>query len=240
VKKPSAIAAAVLTVALILYSFHVHSHSQEQSRVSVDTAAEQIPNFDALVTELKQYHDCTCTCGCYAHDLETEADRAIAFLRERVQHRQPGEKLAIVLDIDETSLSNYQEMLSTKYVFDPTAFENWVNTSAAPAIPGTLRLDKEAQRLGVAIFFITGRYEPERPATERNLSAQGYEWKQLVLRPESTHSESTVQYKSGERAQIAAQGYRIILNVGDQWSDLKGSPQAEFSVKYPNPYYLIP
>ncbi|HEX4031823.1 MAG TPA: HAD family acid phosphatase [Terracidiphilus sp.] len=237
-KKLSAIATTVLTVVLILYSFHVHS--QVQGGVSVDEAAEQIPNLDALVTELRQYHDCTCRCGCYAHDLETQADRAIALLRERVQHRQPGKELAIVLDIDETSLSNYQEMLSTKYVFDPTAFDNWVNASAAPAIPGTLRLDKEAQRLGVAVFFITGRYQPERPATERNLSAQGYGWKQLVLRPESTRGESVVQYKSAERAQIAAQGYRIILNVGDQWSDLRGSPQAEFSVKYPNPYYLIP
>jgi hypothetical protein len=47
-------------------------------------------------------------------------------------------------------------------------------------------------------------------------------------------------FKSGERATIAAQGYRIVLNVGDQWSDDKGEPKAEFFVKYPNPYYFIP
>ncbi|MGA2168667.1 MAG: hypothetical protein ABSG62_10675 [Terracidiphilus sp.] len=29
-------------------------------------------------------------------------------------------------------------------------------------------------------------------------------------------------------------------NPGDQWSDLKGKPEAEFSVKYPDPYYYIP
>jgi hypothetical protein len=42
------------------------------------------------------------------------------------------------------------------------------------------------------------------------------------------------------RAQIVGEGDKLVLNVGDQWSDLKGSPEAELSVKYPDPYYLIP
>lgn len=231
----------ILAAAILAVAFGSHpAHAQTQPVFSTDAQAEQIPNLGSLVTELKQYHECTCKCGCYAHDLDTQADRAIAFLRRRAAHREPNEKLAVVLDIDETALSNYQEMLSSNYVFDPKAFDAWVNSAAAPAIPGTLRLAKEAVRLGVDVFFITGRYEPERPATERNLRAQGYEWRQLTLRPESTRPETTIQYKSGERAQIAAQGYKIVLSVGDQWSDLKGSPEAEFSVKYPNPYYLIP
>ena len=28
----------------------------------------------------------------------------------------------------------------------------------------------------------------------------------------------------------------MVLNVGDQWSDLKGKPEAEYSVKYPDPF----
>ena len=36
---------------------------------SADAAAERIPNLGTLKTELKEYHDCTCKCGCYAHDL---------------------------------------------------------------------------------------------------------------------------------------------------------------------------
>jgi len=39
---------------------------------------------------------------------------------------------------------------------------------------------------------------------------------------------------------MIAKGYTLALNVGDQWSDLKGKPGAEFSVKYPDPYYFIP
>jgi hypothetical protein len=38
---------------------------------------------------------------------------------------------------------------------------------------------------------------------------------------------------------IAATGVWIILNVGDHWSDLRGKPEAEFSGKYPDPFYFI-
>jgi predicted secreted acid phosphatase len=234
------LALAVAALALALNACRLDAQTQSQPVFSVDTQAEQIPNLDNVIAELKQYHDCTCKCGCYAHDLDTQADRAIAFLRRRAAHQGSQEKLAVVLDIDETSLSNYQEMLRANFAFEAKAFDTWVNQAAAPAIPGTLRIDKEAQRLGVAVFFITGRRDSERAATERNLRAQGFTWQQLTLRPDSTRGESVTAYKSGARAQIAAQGYKIILNVGDQWSDLKGQPQAEFSSKYPNPYYLIP
>jgi predicted secreted acid phosphatase len=89
--------------------------------------------------------------------------------------------------------------------------------------------------------FITGRPEPQRDATERNLRAQGYEsWQQLFLRQPDQGSQPTIAYKSAARAKIVAQGYKIVLSAGDQWSDLKGTPEAEFSVKYPNPFYYIP
>ncbi len=57
---------------------------------AADATAEHIPNLDALKTELREYHDCTCKCGCYAHDIDVQADRAIAFLRRRAAHRRPA------------------------------------------------------------------------------------------------------------------------------------------------------
>ena len=63
----------------------------------------------------------------------------------------------------------------------------------------------------------------------------------LYLRPEDhPKDQSVAQYKSGDRAKIVAKGYRIVLNVGDQMSDLVLDPQADHSVKLPNPFYLIP
>ncbi len=90
------------------------------------------------------------------------------------------------------------------------------------------------------MFFLTGRPEQQRAVTEQNLHSQGFQnWQQLILRSAAEASATAQVYKSAQRAAIAAQGYRIVLNVGDQWSDLKGTPEAEFSVKYPDPYYFI-
>jgi acid phosphatase len=208
---------------------------------STDATAERIPNLDALKQELRQYHDCTCTCGCYAHDINRQADRAIAYLRRRAAHRGPHEKLALILDIDETALSNYQEEVGADFAYIAATFDQWIETAQAPAIPGTLRLYKEAQRLGVDIFFVTGRTEPQRAATERNLRAQGFDnWNLLVMRPAEHGSQTIGAFKAVVRGQIVSAGYTLALNVGDQWSDLKGKPEAEFSVKYPDPYYFIP
>lgn len=212
-----------------------------QPAFSSDAQAEHIPNLDALKKELRQYHDCTCTCGCFVHDQDAQADRAIAFLRQRVVRRRGQEKLALILDIDETTLSNYQEEIGADFAYNKPVFDAWVETAQAPAIPGTLRLYKEAQRLGVSVLFITGRDERQRGATERNLRAQGFDhWQELLMRPANHGSQTIGEYKQVARSQMIAKGYTLALNVGDQWSDLKGKPEAEFSVKYPDPYYFIP
>jgi acid phosphatase len=210
-------------------------------RFSVNISAEQIPNLDGLKSQLKKYQACTCACGCYAKDIDVQADRAIAFLRQRAAHRQGAEKLAVVLDIDETTLSNYEQMQKADFAYNNAAFNAWVDSAQAPAIGGTLRLYREAQRLGVAVLFLTGRAEKQRAATEKNLRAQGFQgWERLILRSAEEKELTATQYKSAERARMVKEGYVLILSVGDQWSDLKGAPEAEFSVKYPNPYYFLP
>lgn len=214
--------------------------AQIQPRFAPVAPSEAIPNLDTLKQELKAYHDCTCKCGCYAKDLDLQANRAIAFLRQRAAHSGKKDKLALVLDIDETTLSNYPEMLKTDFEYNGKTFGEWVDLASAPAIPGTLRLYKQARKLGVSVFFLTGRDDTQRPATERNLHGQGLDgWKELIMRSPGQETLTALQYKSAERAQIEAQGYRIVLNVGDQWSDLRGKPEAEYSVKYPDPFYFI-
>jgi predicted secreted acid phosphatase len=170
VKKRSAILAAFSALLLSSLSLTAQQPAQKPSaqpanRVSVYAPAERITNFDTLKIQLRQYHECTCACGCYAKDLDHQADRAIAILRARAAHRRPNEKLARVLDIDETLLSNYDEMVKAGFAYDSAAFHAWINSAKAPAIPGTLRLYNEAQKLGVSVFFITGRAGQEQRLT---------------------------------------------------------------------------
>ena len=84
------ILAAQLVLAMGLSSLRAQHPPSPQ--FSTDAAAERIPNLDVLKKELREYHDCTCRCGCYAHDMDLQADRAIAFLRQRAAHRAAERK----------------------------------------------------------------------------------------------------------------------------------------------------
>jgi acid phosphatase len=208
--------------------------------VGVSAPAHEPANLGKLKTLLESYHDCTCTCGCYTKSLDQQAQIALNFLNHRAAPPQKG-KLALVLDIDDTSLSTYPEMISEDFGFNSDRWATWARTSSAPAISGTLRLYQRARELGVAVFFITGRLDTLRGATEANLRNAGYEqWDGLTMRTQAQANEKTIPYKSDARAAIVAQGYTMILNVGDQWSDLRGKPTAQFSVKLPDPFYYIP
>ncbi|HUX44569.1 MAG TPA: HAD family acid phosphatase [Terracidiphilus sp.] len=236
-------------VAALLGAWSTGLAAQAAPEFAPTAPGEHIPNLDQVTTaekpqlkqELKEYDACTCQCGCYAKDLNLQADHAIAYLRQRAAHRKPGEKLALVLDIDETTLSNYPEMVKGDFNYNAAAFDAWVKQAAAPVIPGTLRLYREARRLHVSVIFLTGRAEAERQATVRNLHARGFShWRMLILRSPQEAGWTATQYKSYEREHtIEAKGYHIVLNVGDQWSDLRGKAEADYSVKYPDPFYFL-
>ena len=149
-----------------------------------------------------------------------------------------GRKLAIVLDIDETSLSNYSAINADNFTFGPNSQAEAVNKIGV-AIKPTLDLFNAAKKSGVAVFFITGRREAVRQPTTENLQAQGFSgWDGLILKGDAS-TQTTVTYKSGARAAIEQQGYRIIANVGDQYSDLAGGHEDK-AFKLPNPFYFLP
>jgi len=203
-----------------------------------------------LPAALESYHDS----GEYESDLESVGTRAQGYLDRRVPRIRkeagksckangvkncPKPKLAIVLDVDETTLSNYPYLANADFSNVVGALASALLAADAPPIEPTLDLVEDAQDLGVDVFFITGRPELQviRNATEANLSAAGYSgWKDLILNP--GNAGSTVPYKSGAREAITDDGYIIVVNLGDQDSDLKGG-YAERAFKYPNPYYFI-
>jgi acid phosphatase len=78
-----------------------------------------------------------------------------------------------------------------------------------------------------------------RQPTTENLQEQGFkDWDGLILKPDAS-TQTTVAYKSGARAGIEQQGYRIIANVGDQYSDLAGGHEDK-AFKLTNPFYFLP
>jgi hypothetical protein len=51
--------------------------------------------------------------------------------------------------------------------------------------------------------------------------------------------KTAVQYKSEKRAVLEAEGFKLLGNTGDQWSDLIGLPVSTRSFKLPNPIYYV-
>lgn len=198
---------------------------------------------DAKIAALA-YHDS----GAYNRDLATVAGEAARWLASRAPSVS---RPAIVLDIDETSLSNWQVIKLDDFGRPvdgpcspkskaPCGWAAWDRLGIDPPIEPTLQLFRKALELNVAVFFITGRPESQRAATERNLTTAGYRgYKKLYLVPKDAHFASAADFKTPIRAQIEQAGYTIIANVGDQPSDLQGG-HAEKKFLLPNPFYHVP
>ncbi len=179
--------------------------------------------------------------GRYEQDIATVAREARLWLAERVQKRAAGERLAVVFDLDETLLSNYRHMKDQDFGYVSYVWNDWVARAEAPVIAPVKAVYDDARRLGLAIFFVTGRQEPrDRPGTEENLRREGLGvYERLLLTSNEGARLTTARRKAASRAAIEAEGYRIIANVGDQQSDLDGG-HSERRFKLPNPFYLSP
>jgi predicted secreted acid phosphatase len=216
--------------------------------------------------------------------------------RSKVSHR------AIVLDVDDTTLTTWNYELFSNWDFNPTTNGNFVGLTSGvftgnmfPATPGMVDLATQAKALGYAVFWITGRGDAQHAATIANLvndTAAGFanstdvtysgktvpeidagypmptaldighggftdglftkppigSYPAYLDTPEfcgpfihATPAAScpTIQYKSGTRAYIESQGYDIVADFGDQFSDLLGG-FADKTFKMPNPNYYLP
>lgn len=110
-----------------------------------------------------------------------------------------GSRLAIVLDIDNTSIA-------TEY--------DWPKPVAK-----TLTFARHAVARGVAVYFVTGRTQGSLGSIRPVLKRAGYRYVDICGRKSG---ESLATGKQRCRAAIAAKGVRIIANVGNRPTDFVG------------------
>ncbi len=199
--------------------------------------AEPAVNLSRVKATLVTYY----RSGDYFADVQAVADEASAWLQERVAARQPGERLAMVFDIDETVLSNVPHMMSQDFGYVPTVWEHWVEQGEAPPLEATRALYRQALELGVAVVFLTGRGEDrEKEGTLVNLKAAGMDgYTRIIFKGKTDVAPTAAERKTARRAALEAEGWTIIASIGDQQSDLAGG-YTERTFKLPNPFYEIP
>lgn len=203
--------------------------------LAIGLPAAEPANLNDAKTAVRKYIDS----GQYGRDLASAAVKAGKYVAKRVaQKPKPGEKRAIVFDIDETTLTSLSHIVEQDFGYVPPVWDKWVMQGQARAIVPVQLVYDVAVKNDVAVIFITAREENERAATERNLRQVGYTtWAKLYCKADGTQGTSE-QYKTRIRKQLVAEGYTIIANIGDQESDLKGG-FAERTFKLPNPFYLV-
>jgi acid phosphatase len=192
-----------------------------------------IPDLPEVKRQIREYY----RSGQYEAEIAAVTAEAHAYLQ--TLSFSGADRPAMVLDVDETALSNWPFEDRLDFAYDADKWKAWTNWAAADPLRPTLELVRYARERGVAIFFVTGRSESERKATEQNLREAGYEdWEQIFMKPDG-YKGTTVEFKSGARETIEKGGWRIVLNLGDQQSDLDGG-HAEKTFRLPNPFYRTP
>jgi hypothetical protein len=212
-------------------------YAEETGTQRIEIRRSDIRDIWEVKKEIRAYRDS----GKWDRDIETVIGQARAHLGEYDARRG---KYAIVLDIDETSISNYSLIEQMDFAFESKlvepGWEKWIKEAAAPAITPTLELFREAKKKGFQVFFITGRPEGDREGTEKLLQKTGYKgYDGLFMRTAEELRHSVAIFKTGQRKRLTQEGCVIVLNVGDQESDMAGG-YSLFMVKIPNPMYCIP
>ncbi|MFF9314810.1 HAD family acid phosphatase [Streptomyces sp. NPDC014748] len=152
----------------------------------------------------------------WQQDCRAVMDQALPYLRERIASARPGEKQAVVLDIDNTALE-------TDFGF----------SFPQPANQPVLTAARYAQEHGVALFFVTARPGIVAAPTEWNLEHDGYRVAGLRVRGLLDLFKDVAAYKTAQRAAIEKDGYTIIANIGNSPTDLSGG-HAEKTFKLPD------
>jgi predicted secreted acid phosphatase len=228
---------------------------------------EGIPNIDSVKSTIRTYYGASSAgianrvSSPYISELaEIEAANTDRLVNQCRREVRKGGSPAVVFDADDTTLWTYDmEDNAMHFNFDPVLQDTqWVQPMRFPAVPGMVDLVNAVGAAGCTVVGLTGRRAPQRAATLGNLELVGYDyfteanyytkWASGATPDPTIYAGtpcennggcSTIQYKSAVRRYVESQGYDIIANFGDQFSDLIGG-YADRAVKLPNPTYYLP
>jgi len=238
-----------------------HFTMTPDGRSGLTQGGEGIPNIDIVKSTIRTYYHAPNgiadkAASPYISEMKAlEAAQWSSLDRARKVAERAHHKPAIVFDADDTTLWTYDmEDAAMHFNFDPALQNVWVQEERFPATPGMVDFVNRARKRGFAVFGITGRNDDQKTATLGNLRKVGYKpfkaknfytkWTGTGASQQPSYVTcrakcTTVEFKANTRKHIESLGYRIVLNVGDQWSDLQGG-YADRVLKLPNPTYFLP
>jgi 5'-nucleotidase (lipoprotein e(P4) family) len=195
------------------------------------SSGPQIINLDQSKALVQEYYES----GRFVADMVMIVNDAI----DHLSNQELNESSTVVLDIDETVLSNYNHTKEIGFGFRIDIWNEWLNQGNAQVVPQMKRFYDYLISKKIKIVFLTGRYEATRESTIRNLTNQGFtQFDTLITRSLSEEKLPAAKFKEGKRIELSEKGYNIIMCVGDQMSDLEGK-YVGYKVKLPNYLYKL-
>jgi predicted secreted acid phosphatase len=178
----------VVVIGLFLVAAAVALAAAPPNLTFTPSSEGQITNIDVLRAQIKNYYgDSGASTGSsatggwthplnldsnYANEARSVAKQGSGWIaaRSNVPNR------AIVLDVDDTTLTTWNYELFSGWDFNAATNANFVGLTGTtftgnlfPATPGMVDVVKQAKALGYAVFFLTGRGDAQHAATIANL-----------------------------------------------------------------------
>ncbi|MDD4952733.1 MAG: HAD family acid phosphatase [Desulfovibrionaceae bacterium] len=178
--------------------------------------------------------------GMFDNEAAAVAREAGQYVERRLA--QGVEKAAVVFDVDDTLLSNFETFQAADYGWNECFLTAWRDAALTSSFTGIRPMVELFCRLydRAAIFIVTGRTEDLRLATMDNLARVGCPgWAGFFMRSDADREASAGEFKTGARRAISEMGYVILANIGDQEDDLSGG-YCERAFKVPNYMYVLP
>ena len=268
----STIVAAIVAATVVGGGVAYAATAQPAIKTFTPRVADQVTNVDVLRQQIRNYYGDPLGTGTFAPDgnyaKETSRVAAEGSRWLKAMHAKKGMTKAIVLDVDDTTLTTWNYELASNWAYNPTTNAQYVTGQLFPATPGMVDMVKRAAAEGYAIIFITGRPAAQEAATLGNLTSDGIgvdagyptpttlkdgedglftkpavpdypPYLKAACANDPNGSCTTIHYKSATRAHIESLGYDIVADFGDQYSDLTGG-FADRTFKLPNPNYYLP
>jgi len=264
-------ATALLTSVVAGAAYSVQTATEEpQITTSTPRSERQLTNIDILKQQIRNYYGDPLDTGIIGADSNyvREVRSAIRDAERWLSHsgRRPSEPTrpqAIVLDIDDTTLTTWNLVVASNWNGDSPLRADYVDNQKFVAVPGMVDFVNAAQQRGYTIFYISNRRISSTKASLGNLTSDGIGVDAgfpapgtlpngeagLFMRPKLKDYPSYLKQacandpdltctpthlKTAYRARIESFGYDIVANLGDQQSDLDGG-YADRTFKLPNP-----
>jgi hypothetical protein len=136
------------------------------------------------------------------------------WLRNRMAHRRPGERLAVVMGIDDVVLQTH-----------------FVGIDAL--VPRSVRFAQAAHALGYSVFYVTGRSASNGLArVEATLQRANLPMNAVYGRPVGAVDVESA--KAQCRAAIKQQGYTLAMVVAASEASFDGAPEPETEIRLPD------